>query len=208
MIGRNIKYEMPEIFREQDPNQAVAQKQLERLAGLVPLEFGSDIFDWLTRPDAPTAVSFPDVDPIQGSTISNQIYTTRIYNYNTTTGGSSVRYVLYRLLSPTTSTIPFSGLAGDLEIPFTGTLLDIVAYVDTAGVTGSMIVDVNKNGTSFMTTTKVSIETGEKSSRNAVSQPVLTTTTVTEGDIVTFDIDSVQTTAAKGLSVLLVIQEE
>jgi hypothetical protein len=88
MITRDIKYEMPEIFREQDPNQQVAQKQLERLAGLVPLEFGSDIFDWLARPQAPTSISFPDTDPLQSNTFSNYTYNT-VYRTTTTTGGGA-----------------------------------------------------------------------------------------------------------------------
>ena len=57
-----------------------------------------------------------------------------------------------------------------------------------------------------MTTDKISIETTEKSSRNAGTQPVLTTTSLATGDLITVDVDAIQTTAAKGLTIYLVVQ--
>lgn len=123
---------------------------------------------------------------------------------------SDIRPVGYRVLAPTSSTIGDSAtaLGGDLEVPFTGTITKVVAYNDTAGTTGTATYDIHLNGTTIMTTTKISIETGEKSSRNATTQPVLTTTSVTEGDILTFFCDTAQSgTPARGLSFAVYIQE-
>lgn len=118
----------------------------------------------------------------------------------------NVRYVFYRIIEATTDTSTGTTKGGDFEAPFTGTITEIGAYVDTAGTTGTMIVDVNKNGTTLMTTDKVSIDTTEKSSRTAATAPTLTTTSITAGDLITFDIDAVHTTAAKGLTVRIGIR--
>jgi len=115
----------------------------------------------------------------------------------------NVRYILYRVLENATSHTVTATLGGDLELPFTGTITEIGAYVDTAGVTGLATIDVNKNGTTLMTTNKITIDSAEKSSRTAATPPALTTTAVTAGDIITVDIDGIQTTAAKGLTVRL-----
>ncbi len=119
----------------------------------------------------------------------------------------NVRYILIRVLDPATSQTVLATVGGDFEVPFTGTITEIGAYVDTAGVTGSATYDVHLNGTTIMTTTKITVETTEKSSRTAANAPALTTTAVTTGDIITVDIDAIQTTAAKGLTLRLGIRQ-
>lgn len=115
----------------------------------------------------------------------------------------NVRYVLYRVVEATTDTATATTKGGDLEFPFTGTITEIGAYVDTAGTTGTMTVDVNLNGTTIMTTNKITIDSTEKSSRTAATAPALTTTAITAGDLITVDIDAIHTTAAKGLTIRL-----
>jgi hypothetical protein len=117
-----------------------------------------------------------------------------------------VVYVLYRVLDPDTSQTVGTTVGGDLEIPVTGTITEIGAYVDTAGTTGTATIDVNKNGTTLMTTNKITIDTGEKSSRTAATAPALTTTSIAAGDLITVDVDAIHTTAAKGLTVRLGIR--
>ena len=117
------------------------------------------------------------------------------------------KYIYIRLLESTTDCAVDTGVGGDIEAPFTGTISAIGAFVDTAGITGTMVVDVNIAGTTIMTTNKISIDTTEKSSRTAATAPTLTTTSVTAGDIFTIDIDSIHTTAAKGLTVRIEITE-
>ena len=114
----------------------------------------------------------------------------------------NVRFIDWRILGATTDQTVDTDLAGDFEFPFTGTIVSIGAYFDTAGTTGTATTDVHLNGTTIMTTNKISVETGEKSSRDATTQPTLTTTAITAGDILTIDQDAIQTgTAAKGLVV-------
>jgi hypothetical protein len=71
-----------------------------------------------------------------------------------------------------------------------------------------MVVDIHLNGTTIMTTNKLDIESTEKGTQTAATQPDLTTTSISAGDILTFDIDAVHTTAAKGLKVLMAIRED
>jgi hypothetical protein len=71
-----------------------------------------------------------------------------------------------------------------------------------------MVVDLHLNGTTVMTTNKLDIETTEKTTADAATQPDLTTTDVSAGDILTWDIDAIHTTAAKGLKCLVPIRED
>lgn len=71
--------------------------------------------------------------------------------------------------------------------------------VATQQAAGAILMfDVNKNGTSMMTTTKLTIDNGEDTSLTAATPAVLTTTTWSKGDKITVDIDVVGTALAKG----------
>ena len=125
----------------------------------------------------------------------------------------NVRFIQIRLVASGTDVATGTTIEGDWVCPFTGTLLQddnhkelLMAYNDTAGTTGTMVVDIHKGGTTIMTTNKLDIETGEKNTRDATTQPDLTTTAVTKGDIFTFDFDAVHTTKAKGLTVAFAIR--
>lgn len=120
----------------------------------------------------------------------------------------NIRYIDWRVLDSATDQIVDTSIGGDFEFPFTGTITSIGAYFDTAGTTGTATIDVNLNGSTIMTTNKISVETGEKSSRDATTQPTLTTTAITAGDILTVDQDAIQTgTAGKGLVVRLGVKQ-
>ena len=112
------------------------------------------------------------------------------------------RLIEVRILEKTTDHTVSTGVGGDFEIPFTGTINNVFAYVDTAGTTGLATIDFNKNGTTVLST-KVTIDSTEKSSRTAATPPVISVSGFTKGDLYTFDIDVIQTTAAKGLTVVL-----
>jgi hypothetical protein len=121
----------------------------------------------------------------------------------------NVRYVLFRVLEAATdwSADGSTKVGGDLVIPFTGTLIDIEADVDTAGTTGTSIVDVNLDGTTIMTTNKLKWDSTEKSTRTySGTAPGLTTTAVTAGQVITVDIDTNHTTKSKGLTLFLAIR--
>lgn len=89
------------------------------------------------------------------------------------------------------------------RMPFDMTLSSIRANVSTAPVGASIIVNVNKNGVSIFST-KLSIDASEKTSVTAASQNILSTTSFTDDDEITVDIDQTGTTVAgKGLKLLL-----
>lgn len=123
------------------------------------------------------------------------------------------RYVLYRIVAPTTAVSVANVVGGDLVIPFGGffytqTISYIGATVDTAGTTGTMSIDVNVNGSSIMST-KITLDSAEKTSRTAATLPVVNITkrTFALGDIFTFDVDTVQTTPANGLTIFIKVVE-
>ena len=121
----------------------------------------------------------------------------------------NVRYILFRVIAKATDwdADGTTAVGGDLVIPFTGTIVDIEADVDTAGTTGTAIVDVNLDGSTIMTTNKLKWDSTEKSTRDySGTAPGLTTTAVTAGQIITVDIDTNHTTKSKGLTLFLAIR--
>ena len=112
------------------------------------------------------------------------------------------KFVELRCLDKDTAHTVTTNIRGDWEAPFGGTFNNVFAYVDTAGTTGVGTVDINKNAVTIIST-KITIDSTEKTSRTAVTPPVISVTTFVKGDIITIDIDGIQTTPAKGLAVLL-----
>jgi collagen triple helix repeat protein len=99
------------------------------------------------------------------------------------------------------------------RVPFDCTIIQsdtdknyFMAWNATAGTTGTMVVDIHKNGTTIMTTNKLDIETTEKTTEDATTQPDVTTTALSAGDIITIDVDAIHTTAAKGLGVRIALR--
>lgn len=72
------------------------------------------------------------------------------------------------------------------------TFTAITASVGTAPTGATLIVDVNKNGTTIMTGTKVVIAT----SGFVVTQTTFSTTTIADGDYVSVDVDQIGSTIA------------
>lgn len=118
-------------------------------------------------------------------------------------GDPGKKYAIFRIIAADTDVAVASSIGGDFRLPFAGTLVEVGAYVDVAGVTGTQVADINLSGATIMTTDKLDIETGEKSTENAAQQPVLTTTTTafSKDDIFNFDVDAIQSTVAKGLTI-------
>lgn len=83
------------------------------------------------------------------------------------------------------------------------------AYVVTAGTTNTTDIQINNVTQAVdMLTTKITIDSGETSSRTAATAPVIDTANddVADGDIIRIDVDAVSTTPAKGLMLELVFQ--
>ena len=80
------------------------------------------------------------------------------------------------------------------------------ATVYTAGTTNTTDIQLrNKTDSVDILSTKITIDSGETSSRTAATAPVIDTTKddVVTGDVIAIDVDAVSTTAAKGLTVWL-----
>ena len=122
----------------------------------------------------------------------------------------NVRYVIIRVLDSTTDW-PADGttsVGGAIPIPFTGTLVEIYADSDTAGTTGTAIVDVNIAGTTTMGTNKLKWDSTETSTRTySGTAPAISNGTITAGQLITIDVDTNHTTKSKGLVVTLGIRQ-
>ena len=114
------------------------------------------------------------------------------------------RYVIYRIVNPIVDTSVANIVGGDFVMPIAGTVMGVGATVDTAGTTNTTTIDINKNGTTILKT-KVTIDSTEKTSRTATAPAVIDASvrSFTVGDIFTFDVDAINTTPAKGLTVFL-----
>tara|TARA_R110000824_G_scaffold14733_1_gene62518 strand:+ start:40 stop:429 length:390 start_codon:yes stop_codon:yes gene_type:complete len=80
--------------------------------------------------------------------------------------------------------------------------------VSTAPVGSVITVDINSGATSpaTMLSTKLTIDASEKSSVSGATQGVLSSTTMADNDIITFDIDTVgSSTAGSGLQITLYV---
>jgi hypothetical protein len=127
-----------------------------------------------------------------------------------------IRHLDFNCVGAKTDCATDTNIYGDHVMKFGGTILQsdtnkqwLMANNSIAGITSTMVVDIHKNGTTIMATNKLDIETTEKTTEDAITQPDLTVTTVAAGDIITIDIDAVHSgTAAKGLSVTMSVLQD
>lgn len=119
---------------------------------------------------------------------------------------NTIRWIMYRALAPADNHT-VAAVGGTYVMPINGTLIVAGATVDTAGTTGTGIVDLNKNGTTMLATDKVRFDTTEDTSRTAATSAKVTSKLLVIGDKITCDIDTIQTTPAKGLTWFLGVAE-
>jgi len=127
-----------------------------------------------------------------------------------TSEGGEVRYIVMCQIAPTTdwSANGTANVGLECSSPIAGTMVSIAANVQTAGTTGTAIVDVNKNGTTIMATNKLKWDSGEKSTRDySGTAAALSTTALAVGDILSVDIDTNHTTKSKGLTVTIGVRQ-
>lgn len=93
-------------------------------------------------------------------------------------------------------------------VPFACRLKAIYAKLGTAGITGNQDVDINKNGTSILSSANKMRFATTVADPTAGSITFSTDpTTFDKGDVITLDVDAIHSgTAAKNLNVLLVLQ--
>ena len=73
------------------------------------------------------------------------------------------------------------------------TITNVYASVSTTGSTNS-VFDINVNGSSILST-EITVESSEKHSKDATTQPVISSSSITQFDEITIDIDSAGTGA-------------
>lgn len=81
------------------------------------------------------------------------------------------------------------------RMPFKFTLLNVRASVAVAPTGANLVIDLNKNGTTVLST-KLSIDAGEKTSTTASSSVVVSVPDFDDDDEVTVDFDQVGSTIA------------
>jgi hypothetical protein len=79
--------------------------------------------------------------------------------------------------------------------PYAFTLTDVRASVNTAPTGSTLIVDINENGTSVLST-KLSIDISEKTSTTAASPAVISDASIADDAELTIDIDQIGSTIA------------
>lgn len=91
------------------------------------------------------------------------------------------------------------------RMPFAMTLTAVRASVTTAPTGSTIIVDINEDGSTIMTTNKLSIDASEKTSTTAATAAGITDTALADDAEITIDIDQVGSTiAGAGLKVWLI----
>jgi hypothetical protein len=90
-------------------------------------------------------------------------------------------------------------------VPFACQLKAIYGKLGTAGTTGNQINDINKNGTTiFSNATKLTFATGVQAA--TYGPQTANPTQFAKGDILSLDVDSIHTTPAVNLALVLVLE--
>ena len=90
------------------------------------------------------------------------------------------------------------------RIPYGFVLTAVRASVTTAPTGSGMIIDIEQNGASILSTL-ITIDAGETSSTQAATSPVISTATLIDTAQISFDIDQIgSTNSGQGLKVYLI----
>ncbi len=112
----------------------------------------------------------------------------------------------YINLTDKTTALTTGASAQKFTAPYDGAFdASCYAGVDTVLSSGTLVIDVKKNGVSVMST-KFNVESGDDNSLPAATQPVFQTTTFSRGDVFTFHLDSVGS-GGKGAYICLIFRQ-
>src|ERR1017187_4708281 len=109
------------------------------------------------------------------------------------------RFILYRIVGPVTSVAVANTVGGNFVMPFVGNFVSAGFTVDTAGTTGTMVVDFLLNGTTILNGTITALASGSTTTRNTNLQN-FAINSFQLGDIMTFNVTTIHTTPALGLT--------
>ena len=105
--------------------------------------------------------------------------------------------------SDETTAIDSTGTKVTFYMPFDFTVASVRASLTTTSSSGTPTIDISEDGTSIMTTTKITIDAGDLISTDSATQPVLTDTALADESKITLDVD-VTGTDATGLKVYII----
>jgi hypothetical protein len=89
------------------------------------------------------------------------------------------------------------------SMPYAMTLGSVRGFLSTAQTSGNIFtVDINEGGTTILST-KLTIDNGESSSASAATPAVISDTALSDGAIISIDVDQIGNGTAKGLKVTL-----
>lgn len=152
----------------------------------------------LTHPAAPT---FPAEDLPAGVVTPTSSDT--LTNKDLTDASNVLPAEIGIACSDETTALTTGTAKGTFKMPYAMVVTSVRAELTTAQASGSIFtVDINKNGTSIIST-KLTIDNTEKTSDTAVTPPVISTAALAKGDEITVDIDQIGNGSAKGLKVWL-----
>jgi len=120
-------------------------------------------------------------------------------------------------IAPTFSFIvSLTGEAGDLTVaddlaqirmPFAFTLTEVRAFVNTAPTSSSVTFDIEQGGSTILSTL-ITIDDGDKTSEDATTPPVISTSALTDDAIISFNCDQIGSgTAGAGAKIMLIGHE-
>lgn len=163
-----------------------------------------------------TAANWTAVNPVlaQGE-IGQELDTGRFKIGNGTTAWNSRIYAsfgteewLWLACSDETSALTTGTAKITFRMPFAATLLAVRANVKTAPTGAILIVDINEEGTSLLST-KLSIDATERTSTTAATAAVISDPVLIDDAEMTIDIDQVgSTVAGVGLKVGLYVRRQ
>ena len=98
-----------------------------------------------------------------------------------------------------------TGTKVTFRLPYAYTVTEVRASLTTAGSGANLVTcDIEQNGTTILST-KITIDAGELTSTTAATQPVISTSALTDDAALDFDVDQVDSGgAAKGLKMYII----
>lgn len=144
---------------------------------------------------------------ITGCTASNVLYydtTDGMVSYGVApSGGTGGTEVIQFAVSDETSALITGTSKITFRMPYAITLSEVRASVGTAPTGANLVVDINENGSTVLST-KLSIDAGEKTSTTAVTPSVISDANLADDAEITVDIDQIgSTVAGAGLKITL-----
>jgi hypothetical protein len=122
----------------------------------------------------------------------------------TTLNAARGNQVIQIACSDEATALTFGTAKATFRMPFAMTITQVRASVNTAPTGSALIVDINENGTSILST-KLSIDATEKTSTTATTAAVISDSALADDSEITIDIDQVGTpVAGAGLKIAII----